>query len=68
VDGHDHDALRAAFATAPDAAGRPSVLIARTVKGRGVPLFEGKKKSHSVQLNARLYQRAAAALRAGQPR
>jgi transketolase len=67
VDGHDHGALRAAFAATPDRAGRPTVLIARTVKGRGVPLFEGKKKSHSVQLNPRLYQRAAAGLRAGRP-
>ncbi|MEN8649800.1 transketolase [Streptomyces sp. 21So2-11] len=65
VDGHDHAALRAVFDALPDASGRPTVVIARTVKGRGVALFEGKKKSHSVQLTPRLYQRAKAGLRAG---
>ncbi|CAL9628098.1 Apulose-4-phosphate transketolase subunit A [Streptomyces sp. enrichment culture] len=65
VDGHDHTALRAVFAAPPAADGRPTVVVARTVKGRGVALFEGKKKSHSVQLTPRLYQRARAGLRAG---
>ncbi|WP_395571190.1 transketolase [Streptomyces sp. BK79] len=65
VDGHDHTELRAVFGAPPAADGRPTVVIARTVKGRGVALFEGKKKSHSVQLTPRLYQRARAGLRAG---
>ncbi|HZU40282.1 MAG TPA: transketolase [Solirubrobacteraceae bacterium] len=44
VDGHDHDALTRAFAasTAP----RPQAVIARTVKGRGVPAMEGEVMSH----------------------
>jgi transketolase len=67
VDGHDHTALRAVFGGLPAEADRPTVVIAHTIKGRGVPLFEGKKKSHSVQLTPRLYQRAAAGLRAGRP-
>ncbi|MCX4820767.1 transketolase [Streptomyces sp. NBC_01142] len=65
VDGHDHAALRAVFDALPGTSGRPTVVIAKTVKGRGVALFEGKKKSHSVQLTPRLYQRAKAGLRAG---
>lgn len=65
VDGHDHAALRAVFGTLPAVPDRPTVVIARTVKGRGVALFEGKKKSHSVQLTPRLYQRAKAGLKAG---
>jgi transketolase len=40
VDGHDHAALAAAFAAAPFTPGRPSVLLAHTVKGRGVPFME----------------------------
>lgn len=40
VDGHDHDALRGAFAALPFEPGRPSVLVARTVKGRGVDYME----------------------------
>lgn len=67
VDGHDHAALRAVFGALPARVGRPTVVIAHTVKGRGVPLFEGKKKSHAVQLTPRLYQRATAGLKAGRP-
>ncbi|MDI6102992.1 transketolase [Actinoplanes sp. NEAU-A12] len=67
VDGHDVAALREVFAGVPRQVGRPTVVIARTVKGRGVPLFEGKKKSHSVQLTPRLYQRAAAGLKTRRP-
>jgi transketolase len=63
VDGHDMAAMRSVFEQLPDGSGRPAVVIARTVKGRGVPMFEGRKKSHSVQLSRRLYQRAMADLR-----
>jgi len=40
LDGHDHDALRAALTALPIEPGRPSVLIAHTVKGKGVPFME----------------------------
>ena len=46
VDGHDVDALRAAFAELPFVEGRPSALIAHTVKGRGVSFAEGDPKWH----------------------
>ena len=36
VDGHDYDQLRAAFAEAKTVKGQPTVLIARTTKGKGV--------------------------------
>ncbi|MFK0050293.1 transketolase [Streptomyces sp. NPDC090741] len=68
VDGHDLGALREVFAALPDTGGRPTVVLARTVKGRGVPLFEGKKKSHSVQLTPRLFQRALTGLNARRAR
>jgi transketolase len=64
VDGHDLDVLSATFAGLPLEPGRPSVLVARTTKGRGVSLFENKKKSHYVKLTPPLYQRAVAGLRA----
>src|SRR5205814_494308 len=38
VDGHDVDALRAAFARARETRGRPSALVARTEKGHGVSI------------------------------
>jgi transketolase len=50
VDGHDHQALRAAYArfdeerARPDA--RPTVLLADTVVGRGVGFIEGMSEWH----------------------
>lgn len=41
VDGHDHEALRNAFLEADQSAGRPAVIIANTVKGKGVSFMEG---------------------------
>ena len=46
VDGHDHQALAKALGTLPIEPGRPSVLIAHTVKGKGVPFMEGKLLWH----------------------
>jgi transketolase len=63
VDGHDHAALGKAFSALPLEPGRPSVVIAHTVKGSGVPIFENRKKSHYVKLTPRLYERALAGLR-----
>jgi transketolase len=44
VDGHDHDALSAAFHRAPD--GRPHAVIAGTIKGYGIASMEGDVMSH----------------------
>jgi transketolase len=62
VDGHDLAALDKAF-TLPEE-DRPHMIIARTVKGAGVPLFENKKKSHHVTLSPAVRDRALAGLRA----
>jgi len=40
VDGHDHAALREAFARFRDTDGAPKALVAKTVKGRGVSFME----------------------------
>jgi transketolase len=40
IDGHDHRALAASFASIPRVSGRPSVVIAHTVKGKGVSFME----------------------------
>lgn len=42
VDGHDLEALRLAFGLAAATKGRPTVLIAKTVKGKGVSFMENK--------------------------
>lgn len=47
IDGHDITALRDLFASVlPGRAGRPSVIIADTVKGKGVPSLEQDMLSH----------------------
>jgi len=40
VDGHDHAALRSALEAVPINKGKPSCLIARTTKGKGVSFME----------------------------
>lgn len=62
VDGHDVDALVPAL-DAPPAPGQPTVVLADTVKGRGVRHLEHRKQSHFARLGPRAYDRAAAALR-----
>jgi transketolase len=46
VDGHDYMALLAAYDAVPFEPGRPSCLIARTVKGRGVSFMQDKAGWH----------------------
>jgi transketolase len=46
VDGHDVAALRATFAALPFEDGRPSIVIAHTVKGAGISFAEHDPKWH----------------------
>ena len=46
VDGHDVGEILAALEEAAGTAGRPTMILARTVKGRGVSLFEGRDGWH----------------------
>lgn len=47
VDGHDLAALDAAMTEAVEATGRPTVIVARTVKGKGFSLSENKHAWHA---------------------
>ena len=40
IDGHNHDELRAGFAKAKESVDKPTVIIANTVKGKGVSFME----------------------------
>lgn len=62
VDGHDVHAVASQLGAAPWEPGRPGVLLARTVKGHGVPFAEGKVRSHYARLSPRQRDRALAAL------
>lgn len=46
VDGHDVGALRSACAALPFTEGRPSAVICRTIKGKGVPFTENDPTWH----------------------
>ncbi len=48
VDGHDIAALQAAFKEAESTKGKPTCLIAHTVKGKGVSFMENNPKYHGV--------------------
>jgi transketolase len=64
VDGHDVDELSAALSREPDAESAPTVVLAATVKGRGVRFLEGRKSCHFMRLNPDLHRRALASLEA----
>ena len=51
IDGHDFDQIAAAFADARATADKPTVIIANTIKGKGVSYMEGVPSWHgSVKL------------------
>jgi len=69
LDGHDLGAIEAALAKLPFEAGRPSCLVAHTVKGKGVSFMEGKLLWHyrapRGELEATALAELAAAFAAG---
>lgn len=48
IDGHDIPALQAAFAEAAATHGKPTAIIANTIKGKGVSFMENNPKYHGV--------------------
>jgi transketolase len=48
IDGHDMEQIVDALDEAGKVKGKPSVVVARTVKGKGVSFFEGKAEYHGV--------------------
>lgn len=62
--GHDFGSLRAALAAAKAEKGRPSVILAKTVKGKGVSFMENDAGWHGKAPNAEQYEQAMAELNA----
>ncbi len=48
VDGHNFSALRSAFNVAREIKEKPTVIIAKTIKGKGSSIFENKVHYHGV--------------------
>src|SRR5262250_578107 len=46
IDGHDLDAILDAYAEARRTRGQPTMILARTIKGKGVSFVEGKEGWH----------------------
>ena len=64
TDGHDFDALEAAFAQARTVQGRPFAIVMKTTKGKGVGYMENQVGWHGKAPNAEQYETAMAELRA----
>lgn len=58
VDGHDLDALKAAFDEAKTVKGQPTAIIAKTLKGKGVSFMEDVASWHGVAPNEEQYKLA----------
>ncbi|MCL1912374.1 MAG: transketolase [Eubacteriaceae bacterium] len=58
VDGHDFGALIGSFDAAKVQTGKPSAIIAKTVKGKGVSFMEGNPGWHGKAPNEEEYEKA----------
>ena len=61
-DGHNVSEIAAALERAEAAKGKPTVIIAKTVKGKGVSFMENDKEWHGNDPNTEQYEKAAAEL------
>lgn len=62
IDGHDFDAIEAAFKEARQTKGMPTAIIAKTVKGKGVSFMENQVSWHGAAPNDEQYETAMAEL------
>jgi len=62
LDGHDLDAIDRAYAEALETRDQPTILVAKTMKGRGVSLVENKEHWHGKALNDEQAKEAIAEL------
>jgi Transketolase len=62
IDGHDAAQIDKAFKEAKTVKGQPTVIIAKTIKGKGVSFMENKASWHGVAPNREQYETAMADL------
>ena len=63
IDGHDFDAIGTAYAHARNVKGKPSMIVAKTVKGKGVSFMENQVGWHGKAPNDEQYRTAMRELR-----
>ena len=64
IDGHDFDAIEAAFENAKKTTGKPSAIVIKTVKGKGVSFMENDAGWHGKAPNDAEYAQAMTELKA----
>ncbi len=64
ADAHDFESLEAAFASAESVCGKPTVIIAKSVKGKGVSYMENNVSWHGAAPNDELFAVAMEDLKA----
>jgi transketolase len=62
VGGHDHRAILAAFRQARERADAPTAIVARTVKGKGIPFMENNNDWHHNRITANIFEECLKAL------
>ncbi len=62
INGHCFDQIEEAFAKADECKGKPTCIVAKTVKGKGVSFMEDKCDWHGSAPNAEQYEQAMAEL------
>ena len=63
IDGHDFNEIEAAFAEAEATKGQPTVIIAKTIKGKNVSFMENSVNWHGAAPNDEQHARAIAELK-----
>ena len=64
IDGHDFDAIETAFANARETKGKPSAIVIKSTKGKGVSFMENNAGWHGKAPNDAEYAQAMAELKA----
>ncbi len=62
IDGHNYDEINSAFAQASRPNGQPTLIIAKTMKGKGVSFLENKEGWHGKSLNQQQEEQALSEL------
>ncbi len=64
IDAHDFDQIEAALAEAKTVKGKPTVIVQKSIKGKGVSFMENQVSWHGAAPNAEQYETAMAELNA----
>ncbi|MBQ6938054.1 MAG: transketolase, partial [Clostridia bacterium] len=62
IDGHDYDQIRNAIDEAQKVKGKPTIIIAKCVKGKGVSFMENQAGWHGAAPNKEQFEQAIAEL------